>query len=78
MSRRWDRPYSTPPDANNLRSFCRANHNSAIRCRVTKPRSAAAQLNYRDIHIPPQYLSGVAQLARNLKREAEMAAALRV
>ncbi len=39
---------------------------------------AAAALDYRDIFIPPQYLNGVAQLARNLKREAEAAAALRV
>ena len=39
---------------------------------------AAAQLDYRDVHIPPQYLQGMAQLARNLKREAEAAAALRV
>ena len=38
---------------------------------------AAAQLDYRDIEVPPQYLAGMAQLARNLKREAE-AAALRV
>jgi len=36
---------------------------------------AAAQLDYRDIHVPPQYLTGQAQLARNLKREAEMRAA---
>jgi anthraniloyl-CoA monooxygenase len=28
--------------------------------------------------VPPQYLNGMAQLARNLKREAEAAAALRV
>ena len=39
---------------------------------------AAAALDYRDIHVPPQYLNGQAQLARNLKREAEAAAALRV
>ena len=39
---------------------------------------AAAQLDYRDVAVPPQYLNGMAQLARNLKREAEMAAALRV
>jgi anthraniloyl-CoA monooxygenase len=39
---------------------------------------AAAALDYRDIYIPPQYLNGMAQLARNLKREAEAAAALRV
>jgi anthraniloyl-CoA monooxygenase len=39
---------------------------------------AAAALDYRDIYIPPQYLNGMSQLARNLKREAEAAAALRV
>jgi len=39
---------------------------------------AAAALDYRDIFVPPQYLNGMAQLARNLKREAEAAAALRV
>ncbi|MDQ3478884.1 MAG: bifunctional salicylyl-CoA 5-hydroxylase/oxidoreductase [Pseudomonadota bacterium] len=39
---------------------------------------AAAALDYRDIHVPPQYLNGQAQLARNLKREAEAAAALKV
>ncbi|HMI41397.1 MAG TPA: bifunctional salicylyl-CoA 5-hydroxylase/oxidoreductase [Sphingomicrobium sp.] len=38
---------------------------------------AAAALDYRDIAVPPPYLNGLAQLARNLKREAEMAAALR-
>jgi anthraniloyl-CoA monooxygenase len=36
---------------------------------------AAAALDYRDIHVPRQYLTGQAQLARNLKREAEMRAA---
>ncbi|MBA3525740.1 MAG: bifunctional salicylyl-CoA 5-hydroxylase/oxidoreductase, partial [Sphingomonas sp.] len=39
---------------------------------------AAAALDYRDIHVPPQYLNGQAQLARNLKCEAEAAAALKV
>jgi len=39
---------------------------------------AAAAADYRDIFIPPPYLNGMTQLARNLKREAEMqAAALR-
>ncbi|MEO7276788.1 MAG: bifunctional salicylyl-CoA 5-hydroxylase/oxidoreductase [Sphingomicrobium sp.] len=38
---------------------------------------AAAQLNYRDVDCPPQYLAGLAQLARNLQREAEIEAALR-
>ncbi len=39
---------------------------------------AAAALDYRDVHCPPQYLNGLSQLARNLKREAEAAAALKV
>ncbi|MGZ2412535.1 anthraniloyl-CoA monooxygenase [Sphingomonas sp. F9_3S_D5_B_2] len=39
---------------------------------------AAAALDYRGVHVPPQYLNGMAQLARNLKRDAEVAAALRV
>ena len=39
---------------------------------------AAAQLDYRDIHIPPQYLNGMAQLARNMKREAESSLSLKV
>jgi anthraniloyl-CoA monooxygenase len=39
---------------------------------------AAAQLDYRDIHCPPQYFNGLSQLARNMKRDAEAAAALRV
>jgi anthraniloyl-CoA monooxygenase len=30
------------------------------------------------VHVPPQYLNGMAQLARNLKREAEATAALKV
>ncbi|MEO6224433.1 MAG: bifunctional salicylyl-CoA 5-hydroxylase/oxidoreductase [Sphingomicrobium sp.] len=38
---------------------------------------AAAQLDYRNVSCPPQYLNGMAQLARNLKRVAEAAAALR-
>ncbi|MET1111162.1 MAG: bifunctional salicylyl-CoA 5-hydroxylase/oxidoreductase [Allosphingosinicella sp.] len=35
---------------------------------------AAAAADYRAIRIPPQYLGGMAQLARNLAREAEMKA----
>jgi anthraniloyl-CoA monooxygenase len=34
---------------------------------------AAAASNCREVHVPPQYRSGMAQLARNLKREAEAA-----
>jgi anthraniloyl-CoA monooxygenase len=36
-------------------------------------RAAAAQ-DYRGVHVPPQYLGGMAQLARNLAREAELKA----
>jgi anthraniloyl-CoA monooxygenase len=36
---------------------------------------AAAAANYRDIHVPPPYLAGMAQLARTLQREAEIQAA---
>jgi anthraniloyl-CoA monooxygenase len=36
---------------------------------------APAALDYRDIHVPPQYLGGQAQLARLFQREAEAAAA---
>jgi len=35
---------------------------------------AAASLDYRKVHVPPQYLGGMAQLARNLAREAELKA----
>ena len=37
---------------------------------------AAAAASYRDVHVPPPYLAGMAQLARNLQREAEMQAAV--
>jgi anthraniloyl-CoA monooxygenase len=35
---------------------------------------AAAQQDYRRVAVPPQYLGGMAQLARNLARDAEMKA----
>jgi anthraniloyl-CoA monooxygenase len=35
---------------------------------------AAAQLDYRRVAVPPPYLGGMAQLARNLAREAELKA----
>ena len=35
---------------------------------------AAAGHDYRGVHVPPPYVGGMAQLARNLKREAEMKA----
>ena len=34
---------------------------------------AAAAHDYRGIHVPPPYLGGMSQLARNLKREQEAA-----
>jgi anthraniloyl-CoA monooxygenase len=34
---------------------------------------AAAQQDFRGVHVPPPYLGGMAQLARNLAREAETA-----
>jgi anthraniloyl-CoA monooxygenase len=34
---------------------------------------AAAGFDYRDQWVPPPYLGGAAQLARNMKREQEMA-----
>jgi anthraniloyl-CoA monooxygenase len=39
-------------------------------------RAAAAQ-DHRNIFVPPPYLGGQAQLARNLKRAAEQEAALK-
>jgi anthraniloyl-CoA monooxygenase len=35
---------------------------------------AAAGHDYRGVHVPPQYLGGMTQLARNLQREAELKA----
>jgi anthraniloyl-CoA monooxygenase len=35
---------------------------------------AAAGADYRGVHVPPQYVGGMAQLARNLAREAELKA----
>ena len=35
---------------------------------------AAASHDYRRVHVPPQYLGGMAQLARNLQREQELKA----
>ena len=70
-----------PDHANSILAAGRADLVALARPHLVDPfwtLRAAAALDYRDVHIPPQYLSGVAQLARNLKREAEAAAALRV
>ena len=70
-----------PDHANSILAAGRADLVALARPHLIDPMwtlRAAAQLDYRDIHVPPQYLQGMAQLARNLKREAEAAAALRV
>jgi anthraniloyl-CoA monooxygenase len=72
----------TEPDhANSILAAGRADLVALARPHLIDPfwtLRAAAQLDYRDVHCPPQYLNGLAQLARNLKREAEAAATLRV
>jgi len=70
-----------PDHANSILAAGRADLVALARPHLVDPMwtlRAAAQLDYRDVACPPQYLNGLAQLARNLKREAEMAAALRV
>jgi len=70
-----------PDHANSILAAGRADLVALARPHLVDPfwtLRAAAQLGYRDIHIPPQYLNGMSQLARNLQREGEAAAALRV
>jgi anthraniloyl-CoA monooxygenase len=70
-----------PDHANSILAAGRADLVALARPHLIDPfwtLRAAAALDYRDIYVPPQYLGGQAQLARNLKREAEAAAALRV
>jgi anthraniloyl-CoA monooxygenase len=70
-----------PDHANSILAAGRADLVALARPHLIDPfwtLRAAAQLDYRDVAVPPQYLNGLAQLARNLKREAEAAAALRV
>ncbi|QNM82267.1 bifunctional salicylyl-CoA 5-hydroxylase/oxidoreductase [Sphingomonas sabuli] len=67
-----------PDHANSILAAGRADLVALARPHLVDPfwtLRAAAALDYRGIHVPPQYLSGQAQLARNLKREAEMRAA---
>jgi anthraniloyl-CoA monooxygenase len=66
-----------PDHANSILAAGRADLVALARPHLIDPMwtlRAAAALDYRDIHVPPQYLNGQAQLARNLQREAEMAA----
>jgi len=71
-----------PDHANSILAAGRADLVALARPHLVDPfwtLRAAAQLDYRDIYCPPQYLNGLSQLARNLKREAEAnTAALRV
>jgi len=70
-----------PDHANSILAAGRADLVALARPHLIDPfwtLRAAAALDYRDVHVPPQYLNGQTQLARNLKREAEAAAALRV
>ena len=70
-----------PDHANSILAAGRADLVALARPHLIDPfwtLRAAAQLDYRDVAVPPQYLNGMAQLARNLKREAEAAAMLRV
>ncbi|GAA3901853.1 bifunctional salicylyl-CoA 5-hydroxylase/oxidoreductase [Sphingomonas limnosediminicola] len=67
-----------PDHANSILAAGRADLVALARPHLIDPfwtLRAAAQLDYRDIHIPPQYLNGMSQLVRNLKRDAEAAAA---
>jgi anthraniloyl-CoA monooxygenase len=70
-----------PDHANSILAAGRADLVALARPHLIDPMwtlRAAALLDYRDVACPPQYLNGLALLARNLKREADMAAALRV
>ena len=70
-----------PDHANSILAAGRADLVALARPHLVDPfwtLRAAAQLDYRDVHVPPQYLNGMSQLARNLKREAEAAANLNV
>jgi anthraniloyl-CoA monooxygenase len=70
-----------PDHANSILAAGRADLVALARPHLVDPfwtLRAAAALDYRDVYCPPQYLNGLAQLARNLKREAEAAAVLRV
>jgi anthraniloyl-CoA monooxygenase len=67
-----------PDHANSILAAGRADLVAVARPHLIDPfwtLRAAAALDYRDIHVTPQYLNGQAQLARNLKREAELRAA---
>jgi anthraniloyl-CoA monooxygenase len=66
-----------PDHANSILAAGRADLVALARPHLIDPmwtlRAAAAQ-DYRGVSVPPQYLNGMAQLARNLKREQELKA----
>jgi len=66
-----------PDHANSILAAGRADLVALARPHLIDPmwtlRAAAAQ-DYRQVHVPPPYLGGMAQLARNLAREAELKA----
>jgi anthraniloyl-CoA monooxygenase len=66
-----------PDHVNSILAAGRADLVALARPHLVDPmwtlRAAAAQ-DYRGVNVPPQYLGGMAQLARNLAREAELKA----
>jgi anthraniloyl-CoA monooxygenase len=66
-----------PDHVNSILAAGRADLVALARPHLVDPmwtlRAAAAQ-DYRDVAVPPPYLGGMAQLARNLQREAELKA----
>ena len=69
---------SDPDQANAILASGRADLVALARPHLIDPSwtlRAAAAADYRDIFVPPPYHAGMAQLARNLQREAEMQAA---
>jgi anthraniloyl-CoA monooxygenase len=67
-----------PDQANAILTAGRADQVALARPHLVDPMwtlRAAAQANYRDQWVPPQYLGGMAQMARLFEREAEMKAA---
>ncbi len=66
-----------PDHANSILAAGRADLVAMARPHLVDPMwtlRAAAGHEYRGVHVPPQYLSGMSQLARNLQREAELKA----
>jgi anthraniloyl-CoA monooxygenase len=66
-----------PDHANSILAAGRADLVALARPHLVDPMwtlRAAAQQDYRGVEVPPQYLNGMAQLARNLAREQELKA----